>query len=91
MRVATAITRWLIFGFLAGLFSIAGSASADILEVEPDAFPEGTDLANKFPGVTLTVEGHPGMQVLARDGTLFGGPNANNNLAPTGMKASVWP
>ena len=53
MRVAAAIPNLLVVGFLV-VFVMGGPVRADILEVEPDAFPEPTDLTNNFPGVTLS-------------------------------------
>ncbi len=42
--------------------------SKSLIIVEPDDFPPGTVLNNAIPGVTLTVEGHPGIQVLYDSG-----------------------
>ncbi len=53
MRVAAAISTWLVVSFLA-VFAMDGTASADILEVEPDLFPELTVLNLQFPGVILS-------------------------------------
>ena len=85
MRVTAAFPTSLVVGFLAGCFSITGAANADMVRVEPDDFAPLTVLTNAFPGVTLTVEGHPAIPVLARDGTLLGGPTAGDNIAPTGQ------
>ena len=53
--------------------------------VEPDAFPEGTDLTEAFDGVTLSNQTlDPNQGVLARDGTTTGGPTAGENIASTG-------
>ncbi len=71
VRVAAAISTWLVVGFL-GVFAVGGAASADILEVEPDLFPLETVLNLKFPGVILsneTTRGDPDeTDVLVRNG-----------------------
>jgi len=69
VRVAAAISTWLVVGFLA-VFAMGGPASAQQppLEVEPDAFPEFTVLTNAFPGVTLSNQGGPEATVISLDG-----------------------
>ena len=87
MRVAAALSTWLVVGFLA-VFAMGGLANADILEVDPDAHPDLTVLNTVFPGVTLmnqTDRGPGETDVLARDGTLTGGgPRDGENVASTG-------
>lgn len=76
MRVAAAISTWLVVGFIA-VFTMGG-ARADILEVEPDLFPDQTVLNAAYPGVTLrneTTRGDPDeTDVLVTSGFLFGAP-----------------
>ncbi len=67
VHVAAAISTWLIVGFLA-VFTMGGAASAEILEVEPDIYPEFTDLTNAFPGVTLSNQSGPEATVISLDG-----------------------
>jgi len=38
---------------------------ASTILVEPDLLPQGTNIRNAFPGVTLSVEGKPGAEVFA--------------------------
>ena len=62
MRVAAAISTWLVIGFLA-VFAMGGAASAEMITIEPDDFsPAGTLLNNPHPLVTLsnqTTRGDP--------------------------------
>jgi len=51
----------------------ADACLAATVNVEPDLFPAGTDIRNKFEGVTLSVNGQPSVPVLALVGDLRGG------------------
>jgi hypothetical protein len=86
VRVAAAISTWLAVGFLA-VFTMGG-ARADILEVEPDLFPEFTVLTNAFPGVTLTNQSGMEKTVISLDGfSQFVFDNTSpqiDNIATTG-------
>ncbi len=71
--------RSLIIFTFAALVTV--TASAAVISIEPDQFPEGTDLRSAFPGVTLSVTTDPLKQVLAASGlSNFNG----RNLATTG-------
>jgi hypothetical protein len=60
------------------------SAAALEIVVEPDDFADGAEISGAVPGVTLSIEGHPGEAVRSRDGTLNSGPTSGTNNAPTG-------
>ena len=81
MRIAAAISTWLVVGFFA-VFAMGGPASADFtVIVEPDDFSPGTVLTNAFPGVTLTNQGGPESPVISKDGfSIF----VDKNIATTG-------
>lgn len=51
MRDAVTFPIWLLI-CLVPFFAIGRAARADILEVEPDAFPDGTIFNDRFPGVS---------------------------------------
>lgn len=66
---------------LVTLLCIATKATAVIITVEPDDFSVGTDIADLYPGVTLSVADDPGATVQSIDGfSSFNG----RNLASTG-------
>lgn len=44
---------WTVLAALTGLLLHAGSASADLITIEPDKFAPGTDVTHASPGVTL--------------------------------------
>ena len=43
----------------------SGSCLAALINVEPDLFPAGTDIRNSYPGVILSVNGHPSASVFS--------------------------
>jgi len=92
VRVAAAISTWLIVGFFA-VFAMGGAARADMVIVEPDDFNDGETITNEF--VTLRNQTlDPNQGVLARDGSastgvrVFGretAPGAASNLITWGQ------
>ena len=54
--VAISLTHCLLY---------SSACLAALINVEPDLFPVGTDIRNKFEGVTLSVNGQPGAPVLS--------------------------
>ncbi len=70
-----------LVAFLLALVLSPYSASAAVFNVEPDDFTIGTVIDNRFPGVTLSVDGHPASNVQVLDGfSTFNG----KNIATTG-------
>lgn len=66
---------------MSGLWATLASATAIV--AEPDSFPQGTDLRSSFSGITLSVQGKPGVSVSSVDGF---SPFNGRNLATTGTR-----
>jgi hypothetical protein len=76
---APLLTHTLSIALLWGSLAYAGT----IIAVEPDNFPEGTNIRTAFPGVTLSVKGDSTREVRTVDGfDLFN----HRNLATTGTR-----
>ena len=49
--------KTLICAVVAMVFAVSGLASGTVIVIDPDAFPDGADISNVFPGVTLSATG----------------------------------